>query len=65
MTLKEVFALKVGDGVSIFRTDKTHLRGEVTVVTDNYVRIDWHADRGDVLSKQSPAWCWIDKKVTT
>lgn len=54
--------LKVGDKVSVYRTDRTHSRGEVGDVTQNYVRIDWHLGRYDVLSKQSPVWCWIDKR---
>lgn len=64
MTHEDVAWLGVGSVVRMPRYQASGIRGTVTQVTDNFVRVDWKDSAGsyDVLRRTSPLWSAIERQ---
>lgn len=62
MRHEQVATLTEGDRVWMPRYQASGIRGRVTQVTDNFVRIDWVDSNHsyDVLRRTSPLWSVVE-----
>lgn len=62
MTYDDVATLREGERVHMPRYQASGIKGHVTQVTDNFIRIDWVDSQHsyDVLRRTSPLWSVIN-----
>lgn len=64
MTHDGVALLQEGDTVRMPRYQMSGIRGRVTQVTENFIRVDWVDSRRsyDILRRTSPLWHVIEQE---